>query len=72
MNDKKEINIYSPGNLISQLKNSSSKFISELNNIIGKKKIDDVTLEKIEDLMILADFGPGLASLFKNKLIKLF
>ena len=50
MTNEKEINIYSTGNLISQLKNSSSKFISGLKNIIGGRKIDDVTLQKIEDL----------------------
>ncbi|MEE2705287.1 MAG: signal recognition particle-docking protein FtsY [Pseudomonadota bacterium] len=68
MTNEKEINIYSTGNLISQLKNSSSKFISGLKNIIGGRKIDDVTLQKIEDLMILADFGPSIASSFRDKL----
>ena len=71
MSDEQEINSYNSGNLISQLKNSSSKILNGLNNIIGKNKIDDLTLEKIEDLMILADFGPNTASIFKEKLAKL-
>ena len=71
MPDEQEINSYKSGNLISQLKNSSSKILNELKNIIGKNKIDDYTLEKIEELMILADFGPNTASIFKDKLTKL-
>ncbi len=58
----------SPLSLFTQLKDTSSKIISKLNNIIHNKKIDHDSLEEIEELLISADFGPMIASRFKDKL----
>jgi fused signal recognition particle receptor len=54
--------------LFTKLKDTSSKIVSKLNNIIYNKKIDYESLQEIEELLISADFGPIIASRFKDKL----
>ncbi len=44
------------------LKKSSNKFTQGLSDLVTKKKLDEETLESLEDLLIEADLGPKTAT----------
>ncbi len=54
--------------LRSSLGKSSSKLGEGITNIFVKNRLDQVTIEKIEELLIASDFGPALAADFATNL----
>ena len=67
--------------LLSRLKNAltktSSKIGSGIEHLLIKKKLDEATLEELEDLLLFADVGTTvsseiIASLRKHKFNKVF
>jgi fused signal recognition particle receptor len=56
--------------LTQALKKSSAPLTEGITSIFTKKKLDDETLERLEEILITADLGPTLASEFCDELRK--
>lgn len=58
------------GKLKDGLKKSSSKISEQLHTVFKKKKLDDDTLDLLEESMILSDFGVQTSAAIRNALHK--
>ena len=54
--------------LFSGLKKSSTKLTGNITGLVGKAKLDDATLDEIEEALIVSDLGPETALQIRDKI----
>jgi fused signal recognition particle receptor len=54
--------------LFGGLKKSSGKLTGNLTGLITKSKLDDATLDEIEEALIISDLGPAMAAQIREKI----
>ncbi|MEC7622650.1 MAG: signal recognition particle receptor subunit alpha, partial [Pseudomonadota bacterium] len=54
--------------LFGGFRKTSEKLTSNLTEVVGTAKLDDATLDDVEDALILSDLGPSAAARIRAKL----
>ena len=54
--------------LFGGFRKTSEKLTSNLTEVVGTARLDDATLDDVEDALILSDLGPSAAARIREKL----
>ncbi|MEO6387989.1 MAG: signal recognition particle receptor subunit alpha, partial [Croceibacterium sp.] len=54
--------------LLGGFRKTSERLSENLTGVVGTAKLDDATLDNIEDALVLSDLGPSAAARIRNRL----